>query len=180
MLAMLEAVVAAALGADLGPVALATSEPTAPDIGAALRVAVLSDGDLPWNEGLVRALLSLPELPERVLFLAGDVPLLTVADLHEFVAVAPTPGVCIARARDNGTNALLITPPDALRPAFGTPRSSEVHAARSRAAALSCRTVDIPGLALDVDTVEDAHDAGLLAEPSTEQVALRAANHLRG
>jgi 2-phospho-L-lactate guanylyltransferase len=162
MLSMLAAVVAAARAADLGPVALATSEPSAPALAQRLGLTILSDGDLPWNDGLLHALAAVAPKPARVLFLAGDIPLLTGAELHDFAAAAPAPGVGIARARDAGTNALLVTPPGALRPAFGSPRSSEVHAAAARAANLPWLVADIPGLALDVDTVEDARDAGLL------------------
>jgi 2-phospho-L-lactate guanylyltransferase len=161
MLSMLEAVVVAAHDADLGPVALATSEPTAAALAVEFGVEILSDGDLPWNDGLVHALSSLTPCPARVLYLAGDVPLVTSAELREFAAAAPVCGVCIARARDAGTNALLVTPAGALRPAFGAPRSSEVHEAAARAAKLPCRVVEIPGLALDVDTPDDARDAGL-------------------
>jgi 2-phospho-L-lactate/phosphoenolpyruvate guanylyltransferase len=167
MVSMLEAVVAATLAADLGPVALATSEPTAPALASTLRVSVLSDGDLPWNDGLVHALALVVPRPGRVLFLAGDIPLLTPAELRDFADAAPAAGVAIARARDAGTNALLITPPGALRPSFGSPRSSEVHAALARAANLPYRVIDIPGLALDVDTIGDARDAALLTDAVT-------------
>jgi 2-phospho-L-lactate/phosphoenolpyruvate guanylyltransferase len=162
MLSMLEAVVAATRDAHLGPVALATSEPTAPTLATKLGVGILSDGDLAWNDGLVHALSSVTPPPDRVLFLAGDLPLMTTLELLEFVAAAPAHGVCVARARDAGTNALLLTPAHILRPAFGSPRSSEVHEAAARAANLSCRVVDSPGLALDVDTIDDARDAGLV------------------
>jgi 2-phospho-L-lactate guanylyltransferase len=162
MLSMLEAVVAVAQSADLGPVALATSEPTAPGLAHKLGVTLLSDGDLPWNDGLGHALASLTPRPARVLYLAADIPLVTAAELLAFVAAAPTPGVAIARARDAGTNALLVTPSDAMRPMFGSPRSSEVHAAAAGAANLPFRVLDIAGLALDVDTIEDARDAGVL------------------
>ena len=162
MISMLEAVVAVAQSAGLGPVALATSEPTAPGLARKLGVTLLSDADLPWNDGLAHALASLTPRPARVLYLAGDIPLVTAAELLAFVAAAPTPGVAIARARDAGTNALLVTPSDAMRPTFGAPRSSEVHAAAAGAANLPFRVLDIAGLALDVDTIEDARDAGVL------------------
>jgi 2-phospho-L-lactate guanylyltransferase len=162
MISMLEAVVAVAQSAGLGPVALATSEPTAPGLARKLGVTLLSDADLPWNDGLAHALASLTPRPARVLYLAGDIPLVTAAELLAFVAAAPTPGVAIARARDAGTNALLVTPSDAMRPMFGAPRSSEVHAAAADAANLPFRVLDIAGLALDVDTIEDARDAGVL------------------
>jgi len=162
MISMLEAVVAVAQSACLGPVALATSEPTAPGLARKLGVTLLSDADLPWNDGLAHALASLTPRPARVLYLAGDIPLVTAAELLAFVAAAPTPGVAIARARDAGTNALLVTPSDAMRPTFGAPRSSEVHAAAADAANLPFRVLDIAGLALDVDTIQDARDAGVL------------------
>jgi hypothetical protein len=60
-----------------------------------------------------------------------------------------------------------------LRPASCAPRSSEVHAASAHAARLPCRVIDIPGLALDVDTIDDAWPA-----TGAEQVALRQANYL--
>jgi 2-phospho-L-lactate guanylyltransferase len=163
MLDMLRSVVTAARAADLGPVALATSEPTAPSLGVALGVAVLSDGDLPWNDGLVHAMRSLTPRPTRVLYLAGDVPLVTAEDLRMFVSTSPSPGVGIARARDAGTNALVIAPADAMGPLFGARRSSEAHLAAAAAAGLPSHLADIPGLGLDVDTVADALDAGLLA-----------------
>lgn len=55
------------------------------------------------------------------------------------------------------------------RPQFGAPRSSEVHEAAARAAGLTCRVLDIPGLALDVDTIDDVRDAGLLACAADER-----------
>jgi len=162
MLRMLEAVVAAALDAAMGPVALATSEPTAAVLARGFGVTNLSDGGLAWNDGLVHALSSVSPLPDSVLFLAGDVPLVTAVELGDFVAAAPSRGVCIARARDAGTNALLLTPPNVLRPAFGTRRSSEVHAALAARSGVPFQVVDICGLAIDIDTIDDARDAGIL------------------
>ena len=179
MLRMLEAVLAAVHDAALGPVAIATSEPSAPALARRLDAVLLSDAGLPWNDGLVHALASLPAVPERVLFLAGDLPLVRAGDLRRFAEASPTPGVGIARARDGGTNALLLTPAGAMRPGFGEPRSSEVHAARARDAGLAHAVVDIAGLALDVDTAADARDAGLLPA-SAEQVALGGADELGG
>jgi 2-phospho-L-lactate guanylyltransferase len=168
MLTMLRHVVEAARDAGLGPVALATSEVTAPELARGLGVAVLSDAGLPWNEGLVHALRTITPTPGAVLFLAGDLPLLAPGDLTELADAAPRPGVCIARARDGGTNALLVTPSHAMAPGFGVRNSSEVHRRAATLLGLRCRVIDMPGLALDVDTVEDAWDAGVLARPVSE------------
>lgn len=165
MLAMLASVVAAAHAAGLGPVALATSEERASSIGDALGVAVLSDAGLPWNEGLVHALDMVTPPPEAVLYLAGDLPLATAADLALFVSASPARGVGVARARDGGTNALLVRPPEAIHPRFGEPGSAAVHQSDALAAGVDVAVLDIPGLALDVDTIEDARDAGLVRRP---------------
>ena len=44
-------------------------------------------------------------------------------------------------------------------PAFGSPRSSSVHAALARAAGIDAAMVDRPGLALDLDTPDDVTEA---------------------
>ncbi len=163
MITMLSTVTAAARGADLGPVTLATSEPTAPSLAAALDVGVVSDGGLPWNEGLVHALHEVLGTCPTVMYLAADLPLLQSPDLLAFADAAPSPGVAVARARDGGSNALLVAPAGAFVPMFGHRGSAEVHRAAAGALGLACRVVDIPGLALDVDTIEDAWDAGILA-----------------
>jgi 2-phospho-L-lactate guanylyltransferase len=163
MIGMLTTAAAAARASQLGPVALATSEPDAPSLADALHVDLVSDGGLPWNEGLVHALHRLGGHPAAVLYLAGDLPLVQPQDLLAFIAAAPSPGVGVARARDRGTNALLVSPPRVFAPMFGRPRSSAVHHDAAAALGLACRVIDIAGLALDVDTIEDARDAGLVA-----------------
>jgi 2-phospho-L-lactate guanylyltransferase len=163
MIAMLSTVTAAARASQLGPVALATSEPAAASLAVALNVEVVPDRGLPWNEGLVYARDRVVRGASAVLYLAADLPLLVATDLALFADAAPSPGVAVARARDGGSNALLVTPPDALAPMFGHPHSAETHRVASAARGLACRVVNIPGLALDVDTLEDARDAGIIA-----------------
>ena len=53
-----------------------------------------------------------------------------------------------------GTNALVLTPPGALAPSFG-PGSCQRHLEHARAAGIHGELVDVPTLALDVDTSED-------------------------
>ena len=153
MLSMLTHVAATARAAALGAVSLATSEPEAARLAAELEVGLVTDGGLPWNEGLVHARAQLDPAPDAVLYLAGDLPLLTTGDLHQMAAV---PGsVVVARAHDGGTNALLVRPADAMAPAFGVPGSARLHAEAARRLGLRAVTVDLPGLALDVDSPAD-------------------------
>jgi 2-phospho-L-lactate/phosphoenolpyruvate guanylyltransferase len=163
MLAMLAHVAAEALGADIGPVALATSEPQAPSLAAELGVGLVDDGGLPWNSGLVHALRLLPVPPEAVLYLAGDLPLVTAEEVRALADAVAGGGVAIGRAHDGGTNALGLRPPEALVPAFGSPQSARVHARLAEQAGLEVVVVDLPGIALDVDTPADAERARLSA-----------------
>ena len=63
--------------------------------------------------------------------------------------------VGVARARDGGTNALLVRPATGIAPLFGHQPSAARHAGRAADSGLVARIVDINGLSLDVDTVED-------------------------
>ena len=76
----------------------------------------------------------------------ADLPLLGPGDLDEVLTSAAD--VVIARARDGGTNGLLLR--RLITPAFG-PSSAASHASRARAAGLRTHVLDIPGFALDVD-----------------------------
>jgi 2-phospho-L-lactate guanylyltransferase len=155
MLCMLRRTVLAALDAAVGPVALVTSELTASLALIPPGVEVIDDGGLAWNEGLQHALTSIQPPPTAVLYLSADLPLITSADILKFVDSAPDPGVGVARARDGGTNALLVRPATGIAPLFGHQPSAARHARRAEEGGLVARIVDINGLSLDVDTVED-------------------------
>jgi 2-phospho-L-lactate/phosphoenolpyruvate guanylyltransferase len=93
---------------------------------------------------------------ERVLLVPGDCPAL---DPHELDALirrtVSSPSVLIVPDRHGtGTNALLLTPPDALAPAFG-PDSCARHATAARARGIDAEVVEVPSLGHDVDTPED-------------------------
>ncbi len=91
---------------------------------------------------------------ERLLVLPGDLPTLTGADLDALDAAHPEGlTVCPAR-RDSGTNALMISPPDAIDFHFGED-SAQRHLEAGAAAGLSSRQHDAEAFGLDVDTAED-------------------------
>lgn len=159
MLHMLGCAVKAARQAGIGPVALVSSEPAAPELAAAHQIQLLSDGDLPWNEGLLHALCSVRPPPTAVLYLSADLPLVNAVDITRFVDAAADPGVAVARARDGGTNALLVRPADAIIPAFGQQPSATGHANQAAGRGIPVVIMDIPGLALDVDTINDLRAA---------------------
>jgi 2-phospho-L-lactate guanylyltransferase len=112
---------------------------------------------------------------DRALLVPGDCPALDAAEVSTLLAhVAPV--VIVPDRHGQGTNALLLTPPDVMEPAFGE-GSFARHAARARAAGATVRVAELPSLALDVDTPEDlaALLAGRAAAPRTRALLEEAA-----
>jgi 2-phospho-L-lactate guanylyltransferase len=107
--------------------------------------------------------VALAEDAASLLVLPGDVPLLTVEALDELVLAADAglvaasggPLVAIAPAdAGGGTNALLLHPPDAIGPAFGTD-SFAAHLRAAESAGAAVQVVHDPVLGFDLDTPED-------------------------
>jgi len=92
---------------------------------------------------------------ERVLLVPGDCPSLDPGEVGAVLDAFPAAGVVIVPDRHgSGTNALLLTPPDVIEPAFGT-GSFARHAARGAGAGAVVRVAHAPSLELDVDTPGD-------------------------
>jgi 2-phospho-L-lactate guanylyltransferase len=146
---LLAAVLAAVEEADVGPVTVVSSEPLSLN-----GVARFDDRGLAWNEALAAAMREV--VTENVaVVVAADLPRLRPAEVRELVATTPVRGIAIARAKDGGTNAVAMRPPGALATRFGEPESARVHEAAAHAAGLEVVTLDLEGLAFDVDTPDD-------------------------
>ena len=92
---------------------------------------------------------------ERVLLLAGDCPLLNPREIDRLLGSVPDRFVAIVPDRHGtGTNALLISPPDAIEPAFGE-GSAERHRRLAKTAEIPSSFEELPSLALDLDTPAD-------------------------
>ncbi|MDQ4095244.1 MAG: 2-phospho-L-lactate guanylyltransferase [Actinomycetota bacterium] len=146
-----------------------------PEVRAAARdrgLHVVDDPGAGLNQALARGIASaLRAGAESVTILPVDVPLATAEDVRDLVDTGATSDVVLATARSGGgTNALYLSPPDALEPRFGE-GSLRAHAADAEAAKLRCSILNLPRLALDIDTMEDVE--ALLAEDSASGATTR-------
>ena len=163
---LLPAVVAAMLGDVLEAITAArmvertlvvTGEPAAVAIATDAGAEVLDD---PADEGHSEAALigiatAISSGATCVVLLPGDCPLLDARELDRLLTGVPSDYVAIVPDRHGtGTNALVLSPPDAIRPAFG-PGSCERHVAAAKAKELPYSVEEVPTLAVDLDTPAD-------------------------
>lgn len=158
-------------------VLVVTNDHGAQRIAAGYGAMVLEDQEVGHSQAAAQGVGRALELgAERVLLVPGDCPLLDPAELDELIArpAGQRSAVIVPDRHGSGTNALLLTPPDAIAPAFG-PGSRERHEELARAAALDSQTVFVESLGLDVDTPED-----LAAVETTLSASRGGAAHTRG
>lgn len=92
---------------------------------------------------------------DRLLVLPCDVPLLAPAEVASLLdAVARAPAVALVPSSNGGTNALAISPADLIPFRFGR-RSASAHEQEALRAGANFRRLDLPRLALDIDTPAD-------------------------
>jgi 2-phospho-L-lactate/phosphoenolpyruvate guanylyltransferase len=115
-----------------------------------------------------------------VALLPGDCPLLEPAELDEALErMRPGRVAVVPDLHGTGTNALLLSPPDAIAPGFG-PGSRARHTERAERRGLEVAVEDLHSLALDLDTPDDlAELAAVLAdEPERAPATARALSSL--
>ncbi len=138
---------------------LVSGDPIAQEIaaGAVATVDVVPD---PADEGHVVAALAGIARAEMdgarcVVLLPGDCPLLDPRELDRLLTGVPGQYVAIVPDRHGtGTNALVLSPPDAIRPSFGE-GSRDRHVAAAREAGIPFAVEGLPSLGLDLDTPAD-------------------------
>lgn len=134
-----------------------TSEPAAEALAAAAGATVVPDAT---ESGHVDAVLTGTARAQAegagcVALLPGDCPLLDPRELDRLLTGVPGSYVGIVPDRHGtGTNALVLSPPDAIVPAFGE-GSCELHVAAARAAEVPFAVEELPSLGLDLDTPAD-------------------------
>jgi 2-phospho-L-lactate/phosphoenolpyruvate guanylyltransferase len=134
-----------------------SGDPTATELAEAVGAEVITD---PSDEGHSEAaLLGIARAREQgasvVVLLPGDCPLLDARELDGLLTAVPERYVAVVPDRHgSGTNALVLSPPDAIRPAFGE-GSRDRHVAAAREVGVPFAVEELPSLALDLDTPAD-------------------------
>jgi 2-phospho-L-lactate guanylyltransferase len=149
-------VAAAAIGA--GGIIVVSADRAALDLARGrAAIAVREDNRAGLNAALrTGAATAVKRGAEAVLVLPTDLPAVSRDDIEALVRHADrSPFVIIAPDRsERGTNALLMSPPDAIGFSFGED-SFAAHLAAARARHMEPVAVRRAGLAFDVDTPED-------------------------
>jgi 2-phospho-L-lactate guanylyltransferase len=107
------------------------------------------NGDFSWANSLC-----VKSGADATLFLLGDLPTLTAADLETIISHRRPCAAVISPSNDGGTNALLISPSTLIETRFGE-ASYAKHKAALRSAGAKIHVYDSPGTRLDIDTYED-------------------------
>jgi len=134
-----------------------SGDPVAQELAAAVDAEVIPD---PEDAGHVEAALAgiaraEVEGAEQVVLLAGDCPLLDPRELDRLLTAVPDRYVGIVPDRHGtGTNALLLSPPGAIVPAFGD-GSRDRHVEAARQAGIPFTIEQLPSIELDLDTPAD-------------------------
>ncbi len=92
---------------------------------------------------------------DSVTIVPCDIPLAFSGDLEDLLDTGATSDVVVVPSGDDGgTNGLYLSPPALIEPSFG-PGSMQSHVRAAERLKLRCTILDLPRMALDLDTIED-------------------------
>ena len=168
-LAMLEDVLAAVTAAPgIAGLLVVTVDAEAGELAARYGARVTELGARDGHTGAVTAAAQLLASERRgaMLTVPGDIPLVTAGEVDCLVAAhRPAPSFTIVPSHDEGgSNAILLSPPDAVPLRFGVD-SFFPHLRAAEAQGIRPTVLRLPGIALDIDNPEDL--AAFALQPST-------------
>lgn len=134
-----------------------SGDPIAQELAAEAGAEVVPDPEDAGHVQAAQAGIARAEVEgaERVVLLAGDCPLLDPRELDRLLTGVPSRYVGIVPDRHGtGTNALVLSPPNAIEPAFGE-GSKARHVEAARQADTPFGIEELPSMELDLDTPAD-------------------------
>ena len=168
-LAMLEDVLAALASATgLAGLLVVSVDSAASRVARRYGARLVKDGARDGHTGAVTAAAQLLASERRgaMLTVPGDIPLVTAGEVDCLVAAhRPAPSFTIVPSHDEGgSNAILLSPPDAVPLRFGVD-SFFPHLRAAEAQGIRPTVLRLPGIELDIDNPEDL--AAFALQPST-------------
>ena len=167
--------------AAIDEICLVTADPTATRLAAEHGLTAVEDTASSHSEAAALGVsYALASGATRVLLAAADCPLIDPQELEALLSrPTPTRSVLVVPDRHgDGTNALLLKPPNVIAPAFGV-GSKRRHTTTAATAGAMPEVVVLASMGLDIDTSEDlealvatlastrgraAHTRGLLSQ----------------
>jgi 2-phospho-L-lactate guanylyltransferase len=137
--------------------ALVTGDPFALELARQYNFEVIPDATNPGETGAIEMATRLCVVRgiHSTLVLPADIPLIQISELDQILAYAPQEGSVLAPAADGrGTNAAFRRPANLFPLRFGND-SFKPHLTAAQATGKPCVVLQLPGIALDVDTPED-------------------------
>lgn len=142
----------------LAGIAVITMDSWAQALAQKYGARIITEGARAGHTGAVTAAASVlqAEGVAAILTLPGDVPAVKTPEVEALsAAVTIPPTFIITPAHDEqGSNAILMSPPDAVKLRFGTD-SYFPHLAAARAAGIVPEILRLPGIAMDIDHPAD-------------------------
>ncbi|MCA3278884.1 MAG: 2-phospho-L-lactate guanylyltransferase [Roseomonas sp.] len=168
MQVMLRDVLAAlSVARGLAGIALVTLDPWAQDLARQHGARIITDGARGGHTGAVIAAAKrlAGEGVQAMLTLPGDIPAVQAAEIEVVVQAAnAAPAFIIAPAHDEqGSNAILMSPPDAVPLRFGED-SYFLHLTAARGLGITPQILRLSGIAMDIDHPADLVRFAGLAE----------------
>jgi 2-phospho-L-lactate guanylyltransferase len=176
MQVMLRDVLAALSAAQgLAGIALVTLDPWAKALAQEHGARIITEGAREGHTGAVVAAAAVlqAEGVAAILTMPVDIPAAKPMEIEALIAAANAPpAFIIAPAHDEqGSNAILMSPPNAVRLRFGE-GSYFPHLAAARAAGISPQILYLPGIAMDIDHPADiARFASIPEAKATQTLA---------
>ncbi len=144
--------------AELAGIVVVTRDPYAAELARAYGAEIFEDGARDGHTGAVTAAIRrfVREGRGGVLTVPGDIPFIAADEVSRLIkAHGKAPAFSIVPAHDRrGSNAILMTPPNAVPLAFGND-SFFPHLAAARACGIEPSIVPMPGIGLDIDNPDD-------------------------
>ncbi len=147
------------------PVAVVSSDPYAVELAGEYGFEVIPDPENPGETGAIEIAtrICVERSVDFTLVIPADIPLIQSWELAEILKHAPAAGSVLVPAADGrGTNAAFRRPADLFALRFGND-SFKPHHAAAQTTGKPCVVLNLPGIAVDVDSPADLQQ--LLALP---------------